>query len=138
VRGFLALAEVEADHEAWNEANRGWIRRARRGPGVRGGPEDTATSYFYDTSYRPYGRSWGAPFPPTTSCGEMPTPEPSVTPEPSQPPPAEPTEGPPEPTDEPPEPTEEPADPTEPPDTPEPTDPPTAAPEDEGAGEEGG
>jgi len=122
VRGFLALGDVEGDHETWNDADRGWVRRARRGPGVKGGPKDTATAYFLDSSYRPYGRSWGAPFPPTATCDEMPTPEPSVppTPEPTEEPTLEPVA-----TDEPtPEPTEEP--------TPEPTEEPTPA--DDGAG----
>jgi peptidoglycan glycosyltransferase len=123
VRGFLAIADVEAEHEAWNKANRDWTRRARRGPGVRGGPEGTATSYFYDTSYRPYGRSWGAPFPPTSRCDEMPSPEPSVSAPPSVAPTEEPTAGP---TDEPPEATDQP-EPTEKP-TPQPTDEPTAEP----------
>jgi hypothetical protein len=140
VRGILALADVEADHKDWNEANRGWIRRARRGPGVVGGPEDTATAYFYDSSYRPYGRSWGAQFAPTANCGEMPSPEPSVSPAPSVTPTDEPTAGPVEPTDEPPEPTDEPTpeppEPTEEP-TPEPTQPPTEAPADDGASEGG-
>jgi peptidoglycan glycosyltransferase len=127
VRGFLAIADVEADHEAWNDANRGWIRRARRGAGVKGGPEDTATSYFLDSSYRPYGRSWGAPFPPTATCNEMPSPEPSASAPPSLEPTVPPTEGP---TDEP-EPTEQPTPkPTAAP-TPEATDAPE--PTDEGA-----
>ncbi len=140
VRGFLAIAEVEADRERWNRANRDWIRRARRGAGTRGGPKDTATSYFLDPSFRPYGRSWGAPFPPTDRCDGMPTPEPSATAPPTEEPTAPPTAEPPEPT---PEPTDEPAEPTaEPPaPTPEPTEEPTPEPTDEPAAptsEEGG
>ncbi len=128
VRGFLALADVEADHESWNKANRDWVRRARRGAGIEGGPKDTATSYFLNGSYRPYGRSWGAPFPPTKRCDEMPTPEPSPSLEPTEEPTEEPgpTEEPFEPTAEPTEePTEEPATPEPPPpdeETPGPTD----------------
>jgi len=81
--GFLQLADVEADHPRWQEADRGWLERARRGPGVAGGPdpdEPTATSYFYAPFYQPYGRTWGAPFPPTRRCDEAPSPSPSAEP----------------------------------------------------------
>ena len=40
-------------------ANQGWLARARRGPGRIGGPENTATAYFYNPVFNPYGRSWG-------------------------------------------------------------------------------
>jgi hypothetical protein len=35
---------------------------------VRGGPEGTRTSYFYNNSFAPFGRTWGAPFAPTELC----------------------------------------------------------------------
>jgi hypothetical protein len=35
---------------------------------VRGGPEGTRTSYFYNNSFAPFGRTWGAPFAPTALC----------------------------------------------------------------------
>jgi membrane peptidoglycan carboxypeptidase len=79
-RGFLALGEAEADHPNWQDANRNWINRARRGPGTAGGPEDTRTAYFYQSWFEPYGNSWGAPFPPTASCQDAPSPSPSTSP----------------------------------------------------------
>ncbi len=111
-KGFLVLADADEGHDTWQKANKGWIARARRGPGTRGGPKDTATAFFYSPAYQPYGRSWGAPFPPARSCDQAPSPEPSAGPT------AEPTETPTEPPSD--EPTEEP--------TPEPTDEPTEEP----------
>jgi hypothetical protein len=35
---------------------------------VRGGPKGTRTSYFYNGSFAPYGRTWGAPFMPRDTC----------------------------------------------------------------------
>ncbi|MDO8483517.1 MAG: transglycosylase domain-containing protein [Candidatus Limnocylindrales bacterium] len=67
-RGFFDLSEVEASHESWQKANAEWGARAARGAGVRGGPEGTRTSYFYNNSFAPFGRSWGAPFAPTALC----------------------------------------------------------------------
>ena len=55
----LTTAGFEDEHASWMAANHGWLIRARRGPGVRGGPEDTATAYFYNPVFNPYGRSWG-------------------------------------------------------------------------------
>ncbi|MGP1674277.1 MAG: hypothetical protein ACTS8Z_03560, partial [Candidatus Limnocylindrales bacterium] len=57
------------------KANRGWAARAARGSGVRGGPEGTRTAYFYNGSFAPFGRSWGAPFPPSARCPLAPPPE---------------------------------------------------------------
>ncbi|MDQ3555000.1 MAG: transglycosylase domain-containing protein, partial [Chloroflexota bacterium] len=77
MRGFLQLDELESERPRWREAIQGWIERARRGPGVRGGPDAdvaTATSYFLDSNYQPYGSTWGAPFPPTARCDEAPSP----------------------------------------------------------------
>jgi hypothetical protein len=67
-RGYFDLSQVEADHENWQKANRGWGARAAKGSGVRGGPEGTRTSFFYNNSFAPFGRTWGAPFAPTGDC----------------------------------------------------------------------
>jgi penicillin-binding protein 1A len=75
-RGFFDLREVESNYPAWQKANRNWAARAARGPGRRGGPENTATAYFYNNQFHPYGRSWGAPFAPRTKCPLAPPPEP--------------------------------------------------------------
>jgi membrane peptidoglycan carboxypeptidase len=78
-QGFLDLSGVDAGFPTWQKADAGWIVRAQKGVGVAGGPEKTRTAYFYDGSYAPYGRTWGAPFPPTTTC-TPPPPEPSIQP----------------------------------------------------------
>jgi membrane peptidoglycan carboxypeptidase len=73
----------EAEHSNWMAANRDWLRRAARGPGVRGGPDRTRTAYFYNGQYMPYGRSWGpllgggggCETPPPPSCIPQPTPD---------------------------------------------------------------
>jgi membrane peptidoglycan carboxypeptidase len=67
-RGFFNLNEVESNFPNWQKANRNWAARAAKGPGRRGGPEGTRTSYFYNNSFAPYGRSWGAPFAPSAKC----------------------------------------------------------------------
>jgi membrane peptidoglycan carboxypeptidase len=67
-RGFFDLSQVEADHENWQKANANWGARAAKGSGVRGGPEGTRTSFFYNNSFAPFGRTWGAPFAPTELC----------------------------------------------------------------------
>ena len=74
----LSVAGFERDHDAWMQANRGWLRRAERGPGVRGGPEGTRTAYFYNGSFTPYGRSWGALT--GGACGASPSPSASIDP----------------------------------------------------------
>jgi PASTA domain-containing protein len=66
--GYFDLAKVEADHPSWQQANADWGARAAQGAGVRGGPEDTRTSFFYNNTFAPFGRSWGAPFAPTELC----------------------------------------------------------------------
>jgi membrane peptidoglycan carboxypeptidase len=82
-RGFFDLSEVESNFPAWQKANRLWAARAAKGTGVRGGPEGTRTTYFYNGSFAPYGRSWGAPFAPRERCplAPKPTPPPSCDPE---------------------------------------------------------
>ena len=65
------LDDAESNHRSWNEAIRGWIKRARRGVGVGANvtPDKTTyTAYFFEPYYQPYGQSWGAPFAPTQSC----------------------------------------------------------------------
>ena len=81
-KGFFNLGEVESNFPNWQKANRNWAARAAKGPGRRGGPEGTRTSYFYTNSFAPYGKSWGAPFAPTTKCPIAPvaTPPPSCDP----------------------------------------------------------
>ena len=75
VQGFLDLSHVESEFGAWAKANRNWIARATR----RGG----RTSYFYQSGgWTPFGKSWGAPFPPTKTCA---IPQPTPTPLPSGP-----------------------------------------------------
>ncbi len=56
----LEVTGIERGHDTWLEADRDWIRRAERGPGVVGGPDRTRTSYFYNNGFKPYGSSWGA------------------------------------------------------------------------------
>lgn len=106
-RGFFDLGDIEANFPTWQKANRAWAARAARGAGVAGGPKGTLTSYFYNGSFAPFGRSWGAPFAPTAFC-PIPEPEPppvcdplislipcpSIPPGPSQPPKPEPSKKP--------------------------------------------
>jgi membrane peptidoglycan carboxypeptidase len=73
-KGFFDLGDVEANWPAWQKANRGWAARAAKGPGVRGGPKGTRTSYFYTNGFAPFGRSWGAPFAPREDCPLAPPP----------------------------------------------------------------
>jgi membrane peptidoglycan carboxypeptidase len=88
-RMFLDFSNVESRFNKWQRANQGWAERAARGPGVRGGPDRTPTSYFFDGYLVPFGRTWGGRFPPSKVCtaqppiceepgGGPPTPEPSV------------------------------------------------------------
>ena len=44
--------------------------RAAKGPGVKGGPKKTRTSYFYSGSFHPFGATWGGKF-----AGPSPAPE---------------------------------------------------------------
>jgi membrane peptidoglycan carboxypeptidase len=123
-KGFLDLSKVEDNRARWAKANDDWIKRARKGAGVAGGPENTKTTYFYASFYQPYGASWGAPFPPTQSCDQAPSPSPSPSESPSPSPSESPTDTPSAPPTDTPPPTIEPT----PPPTPEPTPPPTPEP----------
>ena len=60
-------------------ANQGWLARADRGPGRIGGPENTATAYFYNPVFNPYGRSWG-PLLGGAGCQPAASPSPSIDP----------------------------------------------------------
>ena len=91
-RGFLTFSNVEPGHPTWAPYTRGWVARARRGVGVRGGPKNTATAYFHFGSVYPFGATWGAPFAPTKLC-PIGGPPPSPTPT-NSPPPASPSPGP--------------------------------------------
>jgi penicillin-binding protein 1A len=75
-RGFFDLREVESNFPAWQKANRLWAARAAKGERVRGGPKGTSTAYFYDGTFHPFGRSWGAPFAPREKCPLAPPPTP--------------------------------------------------------------
>ncbi len=138
-KGFLDLGNVDAGRADWQAADAGWISRAQQGPGVAGGPDPlipTKTSFIFNSRSTPYGKSWGAPFAPTTTCEQAPpspSPSPSLEPSPSllptdtpgeTLPPTEPPTAPP-PT-EPPPPTPTPTEP--PPPTPTPTPTPTSTP----------
>jgi membrane peptidoglycan carboxypeptidase len=80
---ILEASEWETRFPNWLAADRNWIARARRGPGVRGGPDRTKTSYFYNNGFNPYGRSWGpildgagcATPAPSPTCFPVPTPD---------------------------------------------------------------
>jgi membrane peptidoglycan carboxypeptidase len=72
-QSVLEKAGFETKSDRWLSADRDWLRRAQRGPGVAGGPEGTRTSYFYNGSFTPFGRSWG----PILNGGGCATPEPS-------------------------------------------------------------
>jgi hypothetical protein len=79
-KGFFDLSEVESNFPVWQKANRGWAARAAKGPGRRGGPEGTLTSYFYNNAFKPFGNSWGAPFAPREKCPLAPPPTPPPCP----------------------------------------------------------
>ncbi len=80
-QGFLDLSNVEPNFPAWKPFTQGWVARAAQGVGVAGGPMKTRTGYFYNGAFMPFGKTWGAPFAPTTVCTPLPSPSPS--PEPS-------------------------------------------------------
>jgi membrane peptidoglycan carboxypeptidase len=86
VRGFLDLSDVESQYDSWVRANQNWISRAARG--------GRGTTYFYQAGgWAPFGRSWGAPFPPRKTCEipvATPTPPPSGEPLPTEPLPTDP------------------------------------------------
>ncbi len=70
-QGFLDFSRVEPRFPAWQEFTQDWATRAAQGPGVAGGPEETKTSYFYNNSFAPFGKSWGGLFAPTEVCAPV-------------------------------------------------------------------
>jgi membrane peptidoglycan carboxypeptidase len=74
--GALDFSRVEENFPTWQKYTNGWAKRAARGSGVSGGPEGTRTSYFYGSSFYPFGRTWGGIFAPSGTC-EPPPPEPT-------------------------------------------------------------
>jgi penicillin-binding protein 1A len=85
-KGYLDLSQVDANNPTWQKYDAIWIARAQQGVGKRGGPNNGATMYFYETGFwTPFGQTWGAPFPPTTYCTSntgTPPPTPIATPTP--------------------------------------------------------
>jgi membrane peptidoglycan carboxypeptidase len=77
--GFLDFTSVEPGHPEWQPFTRGWVERAMRGPGISGGPKGTRTTWFYNNSFAPYGKTWGGPFAPSGLCTPLP---PTPSPEP--------------------------------------------------------
>jgi peptidoglycan glycosyltransferase len=66
----LDFSKVDENYPTWAKYDRGWAKRAAKGPGVVGGPEGTRTSFFYGgfPAFFPFGRSWGGSFAPTKLC----------------------------------------------------------------------
>jgi membrane peptidoglycan carboxypeptidase len=90
-KGFLDFSGVEPRFPAWQAFTQEWAARAARGAGVSGGPEKTATIYFYNNSFAPFGKTWGGTFAPTAVCAPLEPPicepgtsfDPFATPDPS-------------------------------------------------------
>ncbi|HEY6058674.1 MAG TPA: penicillin-binding transpeptidase domain-containing protein, partial [Candidatus Limnocylindrales bacterium] len=80
----LAAVGYESRFAPWLAADRAWLARAVRGPGVAGGPERTRTAYFYNGQFRPYGASWG-PFSGIGCLRAAPSPPPTESPSPCPP-----------------------------------------------------
>ncbi len=85
---FLDFSQAEERFPQWQPFTQEWAQRAAKGPGVTGGPKRTRTSYFYNSSFHPFGATWGGAFKPTDVCQPIvdcppegqPTPEPSGIP----------------------------------------------------------
>ncbi len=86
-KGFLNFSNVEPTEPSWATYTQGWVARAQRGRGVRGGPRHTPTDYFHFGSIYPFGATWGAPFPPSKVC-PIGGPPPSPSPPPGSPAPS--------------------------------------------------
>ncbi|MEO8274464.1 MAG: penicillin-binding transpeptidase domain-containing protein, partial [Chloroflexota bacterium] len=65
---FLDFSRAEERFPQWQPYTQEWAQRAARGPGVTGGPKRTRTSYFYNSSFHPFGATWGGAFKPTDVC----------------------------------------------------------------------
>ncbi|HEV2005435.1 MAG TPA: hypothetical protein VGQ85_02375, partial [Candidatus Limnocylindrales bacterium] len=88
-REYLDFSGAEPAFPQWQTYTREWAARAARGVGVRGGPRNTLTSYFYNFNFHPFGASWGGSFAPGTTCSALPPPPCGVgppNPDPSAPP----------------------------------------------------
>jgi hypothetical protein len=86
-KGYLDLSHVDSNNPTWQHFDDIWSSRAVNGSGVKGGPNNGQTSYFYKVGFwTPFGKSWGAPFPPKTYCTSntgSPPPSPIATPTPN-------------------------------------------------------
>ena len=86
-KGYLDFSQVDASQGRtnWQTFDDIWATRARQGINVKGGPSNGATMYFYQVPFwYPYGKTWGADFPPTKTCtSNTGTPPPSASPAPS-------------------------------------------------------
>jgi penicillin-binding protein 1A len=69
---FLDFSQMEPRFPQWQKYTEEWAARAAKGPGVRGGPRRTPTSYFFDGFLVPFGRTWGGKFAPTDVCSAVP------------------------------------------------------------------
>ena len=81
-KGFLDFSSMEPGFPGWQPFTQDWALRAAKGPGVKGGPKKTATTYFLDGSLVPFGRTWGGTFAPTDLCQPTlasPSPSPDVS-----------------------------------------------------------
>ena len=73
-KGFLDFSTMEPQFPQWQQYTQGWAQRAAKGSGVRGGPKNTPTVYFFDGFLVPFGRTWGGSFAPTQVCTALPPP----------------------------------------------------------------
>ena len=69
---YLDFSRAEPAFPQWQTYTKGWAARAAKGVGVRGGPRNTLTSYFYNFSYHPFGATWGGSFAPRDTCSAIP------------------------------------------------------------------
>lgn len=69
-QGFLDFSGVEPRFPEWQPFTQEWAARAAIGPGIPGGPNETPTrtTYFYNNSFTPFGKTWGGTFAPTEVC----------------------------------------------------------------------
>mgnify|MGYP003332438686 FL=1 len=79
---FMDLSLLETEWPTWQAANIEWADRARQGINVIGGARLGATTYFYESYWRPNGNTWGGEIAPIRSCS-APAPTPPPTPAPS-------------------------------------------------------
>jgi len=91
-REYLDFSKAEPAFPQWQTYTKQWAARAARGVGVRGGPDNTLTSYFYNFNFHPFGASWGGSFAPSATCSALPPPPQPCgvgppNPDPSAPPP---------------------------------------------------